>query len=216
MRLPPRAEPLVPARTAEAAFSQLVAKAFTMRRKTMRNSLRELPGRTRKLKQPASTRAAALSNFGLGDLRSWPGNCKAACPFQAAMMRLQEGTGLPAMSTNPPSKLSLYRVTWASMRTSMHLPTRFTSPMRGPQTITLQNRHWIITHGDGNEEEVVGDGVVGETPELPPGARFTYTSGAFMPTRVGSMQGSYGFVTQDGEQFPRRDTRVRPAGTQTR
>ena len=71
----------------------------------------------------------------------------------------------------------------------------------GPQTITLQDRHWIITHGDGRVEEVVGEGVVGETPELPPGARFTYTSGAFIPTRVGSMKGTYGFVTGSGEQF---------------
>lgn len=71
----------------------------------------------------------------------------------------------------------------------------------GSHTITLQNRHWIITHGDGNKEEVVGDGVVGETPELPPGARFSYTSGAFIPTRVGSMQGSYGFTTASGDSF---------------
>ena len=71
----------------------------------------------------------------------------------------------------------------------------------GTQTITLRNRHWIITHGDGRKEEVVGDGVVGETPELPPGARFTYTSGAFIPTRVGSMRGSYGFTTESGESF---------------
>lgn len=71
----------------------------------------------------------------------------------------------------------------------------------GTLTVTLKNRHWIITHGDGRTEEVVGDGVVGETPELPPGAQFTYTSGAFIPTRVGSMKGSYGFVTEQGSPF---------------
>lgn len=71
----------------------------------------------------------------------------------------------------------------------------------GAENIVLRDRHWIITHGDGHEEEVVGEGVVGETPELPPGARFTYTSGAFLPTRTGSMRGSYGFTGQDGRGF---------------
>jgi len=68
-------------------------------------------------------------------------------------------------------------------------------------TITLQNRHWIITHGDGSKEEVIGEGVIGETPELAPGASYRYTSGALIPTPVGSMKGSYGFVTCNGETF---------------
>ena len=72
---------------------------------------------------------------------------------------------------------------------------------RGDLTITLQNRHWIITHGDGSEEEVIGEGVIGENPELEPGASYSYTSGALIPTPVGSMKGSYGFVTQKGESF---------------
>jgi ApaG protein len=72
---------------------------------------------------------------------------------------------------------------------------------RGNKTITLRNRHWIITHGDGSREEVIGEGVIGETPELRPGASYSYTSGALIPTPVGSMKGSYGFVTQLGEAF---------------
>ena len=71
----------------------------------------------------------------------------------------------------------------------------------GEEAITLQNRHWIITHGDGHQEEVIGDGVVGETPELPPGSRATYPSGAGLPTRTGSMTGSYGFTAADGRRF---------------
>jgi ApaG protein len=74
----------------------------------------------------------------------------------------------------------------------------------GEIPITLRDRHWIITHGDGHREEVVGEGVVGETPELAPGASFSYTSGAVLPTRVGSMMGSYGFTTADGEDFRAR------------
>jgi len=72
---------------------------------------------------------------------------------------------------------------------------------RSDQTITLRNRHWIITHADGSVEEVIGEGVVGETPELAPGASYMYTSGALIPTPVGSMKGSYGFITGDGESF---------------
>jgi len=72
---------------------------------------------------------------------------------------------------------------------------------RSDQIITLRNRHWIITHGNGSTEEVIGEGVIGKTPELAPGKSFSYTSGAMIPTSVGSMRGSYGFVTGDGISF---------------
>ena len=69
------------------------------------------------------------------------------------------------------------------------------------QVITLRNRHWIITHADGAVEEVIGEGVIGQTPELAPGKSYSYTSGALIPTAVGSMRGSYGFVTASGQSF---------------
>ena len=72
---------------------------------------------------------------------------------------------------------------------------------RTDQIITLRNRHWIITHANGSTEEVIGEGVIGKTPELAPGKSFSYTSGALIPTPVGSMRGSYGFVTDDGVSF---------------
>lgn len=68
-------------------------------------------------------------------------------------------------------------------------------------SITLRDRHWIITHADGSVEEVIGEGVVGKTPELKPGDSYSYTSGALIPTPVGSMRGSYGFVTREGYSF---------------
>ena len=68
-------------------------------------------------------------------------------------------------------------------------------------SITLRNRHWIITHADGSVEEVIGEGVVGKTPELAPGKSYSYTSGALIPTPIGSMRGSYGFITDDGQSF---------------
>jgi ApaG protein len=67
--------------------------------------------------------------------------------------------------------------------------------------VKLLNRHWIITHGNGFIEEVKGEGVVGEKPRLEPGESFTYSSGALIPTRNGSMSGSYEFTTDDGHRF---------------
>lgn len=69
------------------------------------------------------------------------------------------------------------------------------------RVITLRNRHWIITHADGGVEEVMGEGVIGKTPELAPGKSYVYTSGALIPTPIGTMRGSYGFVTDDGTSF---------------
>ena len=65
----------------------------------------------------------------------------------------------------------------------------------------LLARHWIITDGNGRTEEVHGDGVVGEQPRLEPGEQFTYTSGATLPTAVGTMEGSYDMVGDDGTRF---------------
>lgn len=67
--------------------------------------------------------------------------------------------------------------------------------------VQLLNRHWIITHGDGYIEEVQGEGVVGQQPRLEPGQSFTYSSGALIPTRSGSMSGSYEFTTDQGHHF---------------
>ncbi|MEM7561478.1 MAG: Co2+/Mg2+ efflux protein ApaG [Pseudomonadota bacterium] len=65
----------------------------------------------------------------------------------------------------------------------------------------LLTRHWIITDAEGQTEEVRGPGVVGEHPHLAPGERFEYTSGAVLPTPVGSMMGSYQMRDDNGELF---------------
>ena len=71
----------------------------------------------------------------------------------------------------------------------------------GAETAQLISRHWVITNTDGEEEEVRGDGVVGEQPVLAPGGSFEYTSYCPLKTAVGSMQGSYQMVTASGERF---------------
>lgn len=66
---------------------------------------------------------------------------------------------------------------------------------------TLLTRHWVITDANGRVQEVRGEGVVGEQPRLGPGERFRYTSGAMIPTPVGSMHGSYQMLADDGIRF---------------
>lgn len=65
----------------------------------------------------------------------------------------------------------------------------------------LISRHWIISHGSGEVEEVKGLGVVGHQPLLKPGEAFQYTSGCRLRTPSGTMQGSYFCVAEDGERF---------------
>jgi ApaG protein len=71
----------------------------------------------------------------------------------------------------------------------------------GDMAARLLDRHWVITDANGRVEEVRGDGVVGEQPWLRPGERFEYTSGAVLETSVGTMQGSYGMLADDGTRF---------------
>ena len=66
----------------------------------------------------------------------------------------------------------------------------------------LLSRHWVITDGTGQVEEVRGPGVIGQQPYLHPGVSFTYTSGCPLRTTIGSMYGSYQMVVPDsGEVF---------------
>jgi ApaG protein len=74
----------------------------------------------------------------------------------------------------------------------------------GEEAAQLVSREWIITHGDGREERVVGPGVVGQQPVLAPGQSFEYTSFCPLPGPVGSMHGSYQMVRPDGRSFEAR------------
>ena len=65
----------------------------------------------------------------------------------------------------------------------------------------LLTRHWLITDSDGKVQEVYGDGVIGEQPEIAPGEKHVYTSGAMIETPVGTMEGRYGMVRPNGDQF---------------
>ena len=72
---------------------------------------------------------------------------------------------------------------------------------KGPETVQLKTRHWIITDATGHKQEIRGEGVVGEQPVLAPGERFEYTSGVPLPTASGFMTGRYQMVSESGERF---------------
>lgn len=78
---------------------------------------------------------------------------------------------------------------------------RITIHNNGGNPARLLSRYWRITDGQGRVQEVRGDGVVGEQPYLRPGEGFQYTSWALLETAVGSMEGSYQMVADDGTRF---------------
>ena len=65
----------------------------------------------------------------------------------------------------------------------------------------LINRHWIITDGANQVQEVQGEGVIGKQPLIEPGQSFSYTSGAVIETAVGTMEGSYEMISASGRPF---------------
>ncbi len=65
----------------------------------------------------------------------------------------------------------------------------------------LLSRYWNITDGNGRVEEVTGDGVVGEQPELRPGDSYQYTSGCPLSTPSGIMAGYYTMTDLKGRKF---------------
>ncbi|CBL45662.1 ApaG protein [gamma proteobacterium HdN1] len=75
---------------------------------------------------------------------------------------------------------------------------------RGKLGATLLSRHWLITDGNHETQEVRGDGVIGEQPLIPAGQHYEYSSGAMLTTPVGSMTGSYQMRDEAGEKFDAR------------
>jgi ApaG protein len=72
---------------------------------------------------------------------------------------------------------------------------------KGNTQAQLMSRHWIITDGFGQVEEVRGAGVIGLQPKINPGQSFEYESACPLSTSSGSMKGTYQMLGADGEQF---------------
>lgn len=71
----------------------------------------------------------------------------------------------------------------------------------GTESVQLKTRTWRITDAMGRTEEVRGPGVVGQTPVIPPGGSFSYTSGCPLKTPQGIMVGSYQMTDEAGTLF---------------
>ncbi len=69
------------------------------------------------------------------------------------------------------------------------------------EKVQLKNRYWKIIDSNGSEQEVRGEGVVGEQPILNPGEKFEYTSGTPLSTPSGFMGGYYEMETNKGKRF---------------
>ena len=59
------------------------------------------------------------------------------------------------------------------------------------EPVTIKGRKWVVTNSDGEITAVEGEGVVGETPEIPPGGSFSYNSFHLLDTPTAIAQGSY-------------------------
>lgn len=71
----------------------------------------------------------------------------------------------------------------------------------GDVPVQLLNRAWQITDANHKITRVAGDGVVGQQPLIAAGESYSYTSGTVLATPLGSMQGHYGMVDNQGDLF---------------
>ncbi|WP_312951792.1 Co2+/Mg2+ efflux protein ApaG [Superficieibacter sp.] len=71
----------------------------------------------------------------------------------------------------------------------------------GRYPVQLLGRYWLITNANGRETEVQGEGVVGVQPHIAPGGEYQYTSGAVLETPLGTMQGHYDMIDEEGKPF---------------
>ena len=71
----------------------------------------------------------------------------------------------------------------------------------GPTPAQLIWRHWYIHDPAAGDQEVEGEGVVGEQPLLEPGEVHEYESYCVLRGRGGHMVGYYEFLRPDGSTF---------------
>ncbi|MDB0026903.1 Co2+/Mg2+ efflux protein ApaG [Polaribacter sp.] len=70
------------------------------------------------------------------------------------------------------------------------------------ETVQLTDRYWEIFDSLNQIEVVAGEGVVGQSPILKPGEKYTYSSGCFLTSNMGAMRGFYSMTNQETlEQF---------------
>lgn len=72
---------------------------------------------------------------------------------------------------------------------------------RRDSPIKVLKRHWIIEDEQSYQEEVKGEGVVGQQPEIPPDHQFRYVSACPLWAPRGWMSGFYEIRTGEGERI---------------
>jgi ApaG protein len=70
------------------------------------------------------------------------------------------------------------------------------------ETVKLTSRFWKIMDSLNKTEIVEGEGVVGQTPTLKPNDQYSYSSGCFLESNIGAMNGFYAMQnTETLEEF---------------
>lgn len=113
---------------------------------------------------------------------------------------------MSVQKTSHPQFLISAKVTYVEKESKPEMNFHFFSYKINIQNMSdlpaqLMSRHWVITDGLGQVEEVRGAGVVGLQPKILPGQSFEYESACPLPTNFGIMKGSYQFIADDGNQF---------------
>lgn len=115
-------------------------------------------------------------------------------------------TALHLFTTNMPNEHAIHLHVETEYLPQQSSPERgqfafaYTITLRndGDDTVQLLSRRWEIADANGQLRIVEGEGVVGEQPILSPGEQYTYSSGAVLATKTGSMEGHY--IFRDSEQ----------------
>ncbi|CAF3794250.1 unnamed protein product [Rotaria sp. Silwood1] len=98
---------------------------------------------------------------------------------------------------------SYKRLLGPSMETEARVMSKETADKEAivvEDSLQLLSRYWLIINADGDENEVKGEGVVGQFPYLKPGQNFEYSSFTPLDTEWGTMEGHYIFEKDNGEK----------------
>jgi ApaG protein len=71
----------------------------------------------------------------------------------------------------------------------------------GEKRVQLFSRRWVIVDANNQQEEIIGEGVVGKQPLLSPGQDFEYTCYCPLRTEWGTMEGTYTFHDDDKNEI---------------
>jgi ApaG protein len=66
--------------------------------------------------------------------------------------------------------------------------------------VTIKGRKWVVTNDRGEVTAVEGEGVVGQSPVIEPGEKFSYNSYHLLDTQSAVAEGSYLGVDASGRR----------------